>query len=166
MSSAYLRLLIFVPTILIPTCDSSSLTFCLRHSAYPDKLKKVGKTTRPFRYDLNQIPNNYTMEMTNSFKGLDMINRMPEEIWTEVHNIVQELVVKTIPKKNKCKHDKMVVWEGLTNSWEKKKSKRQGKKKRYTNLNAQFQRVARKEKKAFLSEQCQKWRKIIEWERI
>ena len=67
------------------------------------KLKKVGKTTRPFRYDLNQIPFNYTVEVTNRFKRLDLIDRVPEELWTEVHDIVQETGIKTIPKKKKCK---------------------------------------------------------------
>ena len=66
------------------------------------KLKKVGKTTRPFRYDLNQIPYNYTMEVTNTFKGLDLIDRVPEEQWTEDCDIVQEAVIKTNPKKKKC----------------------------------------------------------------
>ena len=66
------------------------------------KLKKVGKTTRPFRYDLNQIPYDYTVEVTNRFKGLDLIDRVPEELWTEVRNIVQEAVIKTIPKKKRC----------------------------------------------------------------
>ena len=70
------------------------------------KLKKVGKTTRPFRYDLNQIPYDYTVEVTNRFKGLDLIDRVPEELWTEVHDIVQEAVIKTIPKKKKCKKAK------------------------------------------------------------
>ena len=65
------------------------------------KLKKVGKTTRPFRYDLNQIPYNYTVKVTNRFKGLDLIDRVPEELWMEVCNIVQEVVIKTIPKKKK-----------------------------------------------------------------
>ena len=65
------------------------------------KLKKVGKTTRPFRYDLNQIPSNYTVEVTNRFKGVDLIDRVPEELWTEVRDIVQEAVNKTIPKKKK-----------------------------------------------------------------
>ena len=73
------------------------------------KLKKVGKTTRPFRYDLNQIPYDYTVEVTNRFKGLDVIDIMSEELWTEVHDIVQEAVIKTIPKKKKCKKGKMVV---------------------------------------------------------
>ena len=62
-------------------------------------MKKVGKTTRPFRYDLNQIPYHHTMEMTNRFKGLDLIDRVPEELWMEVQDIVQEVVIKTIPKK-------------------------------------------------------------------
>ena len=73
------------------------------------KLKKGGKTTRPFRYDLNQIPYDYSVEMMNRFKGLDLVDRVPEELWMEVHNIVQEVVIKTIPKKNKCKKSKMVV---------------------------------------------------------
>ena len=81
----------------------------MRHYAYPDKLKKVGEATRPFRYDLTQIPNHCTEEMTNSFKGLDPIDRMPEELWTEVCNTVQELVAKNISKKKKCKNGKIVV---------------------------------------------------------
>ena len=72
------------------------------------KLKKVGKTTRPFRYDLNQV--------RNRFKGLDLIDRVPDELWTEVRDIVQETGIKTIPKKEKCKKSKMTVWGGLTNS--------------------------------------------------
>ena len=71
-------------------------------------MKKVGKTTRPFRYDLNQIPYNYTVEVTNRSKGLDLIDRVPEELWTEVCNIVQEAVIKPIPKK-KMQKGKMVV---------------------------------------------------------
>ena len=66
-------------------------------------MKKVGKTTRAFRYDLNQTPHNYTVEVTSRFKGLDLIDRVPEELWMEVHDIVQEAVIKTIPKKKKCK---------------------------------------------------------------
>ena len=71
-------------------------------------LKKVGKTTRPFRYDVNQIPYNYTVEVTNRFKGLDLIDRMPEELWMEVHDIVQKAEIKTIPKKKKCKRGQNV----------------------------------------------------------
>ena len=66
-------------------------------------MSKVGKTTRPLRYDLNQIPYDYTVEVTNTIKGLDLIDRVPEELWTEVHDIVQEAVIKIIPKKKKCK---------------------------------------------------------------
>ena len=77
------------------------------------KLKKVGKTTRPFRYDLNQIPYDYTVEVTNRFKGLDLIDRVPEELWMEVHDIAQEAVIKTIPKKKKCKKAKWLSEEAL-----------------------------------------------------
>jgi len=76
-------------------------------------LKKVRKTTRPFRYDLNQIPYDYTVEVTNRFKGLDLIDRMPEELWTGVCNIVQEAVIETIPKKKKCKKAKQLSEEAL-----------------------------------------------------
>ena len=92
------------------------------------KLKKVGKTTRPFRYDLNQIPYYYTVEGTNRFKALDLIDRVSEELWVEVHDIVQEAEIKTTPKKKKGKKGKMVVWGGCTNSGEKKISERQRRK--------------------------------------
>ena len=72
-------------------------------------MKKVGKATRPFRYDLNQIPYDYTVVVTNRFKGLDLADRVPEELWTEVCNTVQEMVTKTIPKKKKCQEGKMIV---------------------------------------------------------
>ena len=77
------------------------------------KLKKVGKTTRPFRYDLNQIHYDYTVEVKNRFKGLDLIDRMPDELWMEVRDIVQETGIKTIPKKKKCKKAKWLSEEGL-----------------------------------------------------
>ena len=77
------------------------------------KLKKLGKTTRPLRYDLSQIPYNYTVEVTNIFKGLDLIDRVPEELCTEGHDIVQEAVIKTIPKKKKCKKAKWLSEEAL-----------------------------------------------------
>ena len=77
------------------------------------KLKKVGKTTRPFTYDLNQIPYDYTQEVRNRFKGLDMIDRVPKELWTEVHDIVQEAVIKTISKEKKCKKSKWLSEEAL-----------------------------------------------------
>ena len=72
-------------------------------------MKKVGESTRPFKYDLNKIPNNYIVKERNRFKGLDLIDRVPDELWTEVHDIVQETRIKTIPKKNKCKKGKIVV---------------------------------------------------------
>ena len=92
------------------------------------KLKKIGKTTRPFRYDLNQIPYDYTVKVTNRFKGLNLIDRVPEELRIEVRDIVQEAVIKTTPKKRKCKKGKMAVWGGLTNNYKKKRSKRQRRK--------------------------------------
>ena len=77
------------------------------------KWKKVEKTTRPFRYDLNQIPYDYTVEVRNRFKGLDLIDRVPDELWMEVHDIVKEIGIKTIPKKKKCKRAKWLPGEGL-----------------------------------------------------
>ena len=119
------------------------------------KLKKVGKTIRPFGYDLNQISYVYTVEVTNRFKALDLVDRKPEKLWMEVHDIVQEAVNKTIPKKKKCKKAKRLSEEGLQNCWEKKRSERQRRKKEtYTNLNAESQRIARRDKKVFLNEQC------------
>ena len=90
-----------------------------------DKLQKVGKTPRSFRYDLNQIPYDYIVEVRNRFKGLDLIDRVPDELWMEVCDIVQETWMKTIPMEKKCKKSKMAVWGGLTNSCEKKRSKKQ-----------------------------------------
>ena len=87
-------------------------------------MKKVGETTRPFTYDLNQIPNNYTVEVRNRFKGLDLIDRVPDELWMEVHDIVRETVIKTIPMEEKCKKSKIAAWGDLTNSCEKKRSKK------------------------------------------
>ena len=91
-------------------------------------LKKVGKTPRSFRYSLNQIPYNYSVEVTNRFKGLDFIDRVPENLWTEVHNIVEEAVIKNIPKGKKMQKGKTVVWGDLTKSWERKRSERQRRK--------------------------------------
>ena len=118
------------------------------------KLKKVEKTTRPFRYDLNQIPYNYTVEVTNRFKGLDLIDGRPEELWMEVHDIVQEAVIKSIPKKKKCEKAKWLSEEALQIAVKRREVKSKGEKERYTHLNAEFQRIARRDKKAFLSNQC------------
>ena len=92
--------------------------------------------------------------MTNRFKGLDLIDRVPEELWTEVHDIVQEAVIKTIPKKKKCKKAKWVSEEALQIAVKRREMKSQGEKESYTHLKAEFQRIARKHKKAFLSDQC------------
>ena len=93
------------------------------------KLKKVGKTTRPFRYDLNQIPNDYTVEVRNRFKGLDLIDRVPAELWMEVHDIVQEAGIKTIPKKKKCKKAKWLSEEALQIAVKRRKAKSKGERK-------------------------------------
>ena len=90
-------------------------------------MKKVGKTARPFRYDLNQIPYDYTVEVRSRFKGLDLIDRVPDELKTEIRDIVQETGIKTIPWKEMQK-SKMAVWGGLTNSWEKKRGEKQRRK--------------------------------------
>ena len=115
-------------------------------------MKKVGKTSRPFRYDLNQIHYDYTVEVTNRFKGLDLIDRVPEELWTEVRDFVQEAGIKIIPKKKKCKKAKWLSGEALQIAV-KREAKSKGEKERYKHLNAEFQRIARKDKKAFLSDQ-------------
>ena len=187
VSSAYLRLLIFLPAILIPTCASHSPTFLMMYSIY--MLSKQGDNIqswhtpfpiwnqsvvpcpvltvaswsaykflrrqvrwsglpiswrifhsllwiiRPFRYELNQTPYDYTVEVTNRFKELNLINRMPEELWTKVCDIVQQTVIKTIPKK-KMQKGKMVVWGGLTNSVKRREVKGKGEEERYTHLNA------------------------------
>ena len=109
-------------------------------------MKKVGKTTRPFRYDVNQIPNDYAVEVRDRFKGLDLIDRVPEELWMEVCDIVQETGSKTIPKKKKCKKAKWLSEEALQIAVERREAKSKGEKERYTHLNAEFQR---RDKKTF-----------------
>ena len=116
-------------------------------------LKKIGKTTRPFRHDLNQIPYDYTGEVTNRFKGLNLIDRVPEELWTEVRNILQEAVNKMIPKEKKCKKAKWLSEDVLQTAEKRREAKDKGERERSTQLNSEFQRIARKDKKA-LSEQC------------
>ena len=104
-------------------------------------MKKVGKTSRPLRYDLNQIPYDYTVEVTNRFKGLDLVVRVPEEFWAEVRNIVQEAVTKTIPKKKKCKKAKWSSEEGLQIAEKRREAKGKGERERYIQLNVEFQRI-------------------------
>ena len=121
---------------------------------YSLKLKKVEKTTRPFRYELNQIPYDNTVEVRNRFKGLDLMDRVPNELWMEIHDIVQETGIKTIPKKKKCKKAKWLSEEALQIAVKRWEAKGKGEKERYTHLNAEFQRIARRDMKAFLSYQC------------
>ena len=116
------------------------------------KLKKVGKTTRPFRYDLNKIPYDYIVEVRNRFKGLDLIDRVPEELWMEIHDTVQETMIKTIPMEKKCKKAKWLSEEALQIAEKRREAKGKGEKQRYTHLNSEFQRIARRDNKAFLSD--------------
>ena len=106
-------------------------------------MKKVGGTTRPFWYDLNQIPYDYTVEVRNRFKGLDLIDGVPEELWMEVHATVQEAVIKTIPKKKKCKKAKWLSEETLQIAEKRREPKGKGEKERCIHLNAELQRIAR-----------------------
>ena len=129
-------------------------------------MKKVGKTTRPFRYDPNQIPYDYIVEVRNRFKGLDLIDRVPDELWTEVRDIVQETGIKTIPKKKKCNNAKWLSGEVLQIAVKRREAKSKGEKKRYTHLNGEFQRIARRGKKAFLSNQCKEIEENSSWERL
>ena len=112
-------------------------------------MKKVWKTTRPFRYDLNKIHYNYTVEVRNRFKGLDLIDRVPDELWTEVRDIVWETGIKTIPMEKKCKKAKWLSGEALQIAVKRRKEKGKGEKERYKHLNAEFQR---RDKKAFFSD--------------
>ena len=108
------------------------------------KLKKVGKTTRPFRHDLNQIPYDYTVEVTNRFKGLDLADKVSEELWMEIRDSLQKAVIKIIPKKIKCKMGKWLSEEALQTVEKRRGAKGKGEKERYTQLNAEFQRRAKR----------------------
>ena len=117
-------------------------------------MKKVEKITRPFRCDLKQLPYDYTVEVTNRSKGLDLVDRVPELLWMEVHDTVQEAGIKTIPKKKKCKKAKWLSEEALQITVKRREVKGKGEKERCTHLTAESQRIARRDKKAFLSNQC------------
>ena len=104
-------------------CDSD---YKLLIAKFRLKLKKVGKTTRPFRYDLNQISFDYTVEVRNRFKGLDLIDRVPDELWNEVRDIVQETGIKTIPMEKKCKKAKLLSEEALQISLKRREAKNKG----------------------------------------
>ena len=107
-------------------------------------MKKVGKTARPFRYDLNQIPYDYTVEVRNRFKGLDLIDRVPDELWMEVRDIVQETGIKTIPMEKKCKKAKWLSGEALQIAVKRREAKNKQEKERYNHLNAEFQGIAKR----------------------
>ena len=117
-------------------------------------MRKVEKITTPFRYYLNQIPNDYTVEVINRFKGLDLIHRVPDELWTEVHDIVQETGIKIIPKKKKCKKAKWLSEEALRIAVKRREVKSEGEKERYTHGNTEFQEQQGEILKAFLGDQC------------
>ena len=116
-------------------------------------MKKVGKTARPFRYDLNRTPYDYTVEVRNRLKGLDLIDRVPDELCNEVRDIVQETGIKTIPMEKKYKKAKWLSGEALQIAVKRIGVKSKGEKERYKHLNAEFQRIARRDKKAFFSNQ-------------
>ena len=116
--------------------------------------KKRGETTRPFRYDLNKIPNAYTMEVMNRFRELDLVDTVPEELRTEVCNTVPKAVTKTILMKKKCKKLKWLFEEALQIVEERREAKGNGERETHTQLNAELQRIARKDKTASLNEQC------------
>ena len=112
----------------------------------------MGKTNRQFRYDLNQILYDYTVEVKNRFKGLDLRDIVPDELWTELRDTVQETGIKAIPKKKKCKTAKWLSEEALQIALKIREVKSKGEGERYKHLNAEFQRIARRDKKAFLSD--------------
>ena len=111
---------------------------------FRQKLKNVGKTTRPFRYDLSQISYDYTVKVRNRFKGLDLIDRLPDELWVEAHDIVQETRIKIMPMEKKRKKAKWLSEEALQIAVKRREAKSKGEKKRYSHLNAEFQRIARR----------------------
>ena len=121
--------------------------------ASPSSKQSCPSNTRPFRYNLNQIPYDYTVEVRNRFKGLDLIDRVPDELWMEIRDIVQETGVKTITMEKKCKKAKWLSGEALQIAVKRREVKRKGEKERYKHLNAEFQRIARRDKTAFLSNQ-------------
>ena len=106
------------------------------------------------------------MDVRNRFKGLDLVDRVPDTLWTEVHDTVKETGIKTIPKKKKCKKAKWLSEEALQIAVKRRDVKSKGEKERYTYLNAEFQRIARRDKKAFLSNQCKEIEETTEWERL
>ena len=119
-----------------------------------DLIEESRENTRPFKYDLNQIPYDYTVEVRNRFMGLDLIDRVPDKLWNEVRDFVHETGTKTIPMEKKCIKAKWLSEEALQIPVKRREGKSKGEKERYKHLNADLQRIARRDKKAFLSNQC------------
>ena len=117
------------------------------------------RSTRSFSYGLNQIPYDYTVEVRNRFKRLDLIDRVPDELWMEIHDIVEETGIKTIPKKNKYKKAKWLSEQAVQRAVKRWEAKNKGEKQRYTHLNAEFQRIAGGDKKVFLRDSCKEIKK-------
>ena len=115
---------------------------------------------------LNQIPHDYTVEVRNRFEGLDLIDRMPDELWMEVRDIVQETGIETIPKKKKCKEAKWLSEEALQTAVKRRDEKSKEEKERHNHLNAEFQRITKRDKKASLVIYAKKYRKTVKWERL
>ena len=137
-------------TRLGPDCGSGNKLLIAKFRL---KMKKVGKTARPLRYDLNQISYDHTVKVRSRFKGRDLIDRVPDELWMEVRDIVQETGIKTIPMEKKCEKAKWLSEEALQRAVKRREAKIKGEKERYKHLNAEFQRIARGDKKVFLSHQ-------------
>ena len=114
----------------------------------------MGISIRQVSHDLNPVPHDYTVQLMNRFKQLDLVNRVPEDLWREVSNTILEAVNKTILKKKKCKKAKWLSEEALQITEERREAKSKGERERFTQVNAEFQRIARRDKKAFFSEQC------------
>ena len=129
-------------------------------------MKKVGKIARPLTYDINQISYDYTVEVKNRFKGLDLKNRVPDELWNKVCDIVQETGIKIIPMEKKCKKAKWLSGEALQIAVKRREATSKGEKERYSHLNAEFQRIARRDRKPSSAINAKKWRKTTEWERL
>ena len=130
------------------------------------KLKKVGKTTRPFRYDLNQIHNDYTVEVRNRFKGLDLINTVPKNYGCRFMTLHRRQYSIPSPRKRNAKKTKWLSEEAFQTAMKRREVKGKREKERHAHLNAEFQRIARRNKKAFLSDNAKKWKKTTEWERL
>ena len=141
-----------------PDCDSDHQLLIAKFRL---KLKKEGKITRPARYDLNQIPYEYAVEVSNRFRGLELVNSVLEELWTEVCNIVQEAADKTIPKRKKRRNAKWLSEESLQIAEEKREVKSKGERESHVQLNAEFHRTERRDKKTLFNERQIKKKKMI-----